>query len=244
MRLSDQLSSAIRYGIMKEAWSGFYSGVITYGGYLLEMDIIRKHGNIFIAVLSMTLVANTAGAIISQWSAFDDGLFASMFIMNVNDSELDKKRSESFKTDRTARNANENSVLSSSKAASIVENSSTAQSDCSDQHRNVRFFMSGTNKVLKNNRHDRLLLALGIFLAILHGLELPAYNILMGRVFAAMREPRHDMIHRLFVTMVMFTCVGFIILVVKTVSVREFCFIVLSETLSFLLPSFLRGRFN
>ncbi|KHN78392.1 hypothetical protein Tcan_05127 [Toxocara canis] len=228
VRLSDELYSATRYGIMKEAWDGFYSGIICfivftavgcgmlYGGYLLEVNVMVKQGDIFIVVLSMALLANTTSAITSQWKALTNGVDAAVYVSNLEGLQLDKVSSASFQ--RTL-NSNEITVTNLLPTSTItVASKISPEYAYSQSNQKVAFFMSSTNKILKNNYHDRLYMALGFLFAAVHGLELPAYNLIMGRVFMAMLEPRIGMMHKLLHTMIMFTCVGFLVLLIRTIS--------------------------
>ncbi|VDM26008.1 unnamed protein product [Toxocara canis] len=228
VRLSDELYSATRYGIMKEAWDGFYSGIICfivftavgcgmlYGGYLLEVNVMVKQGDIFIVVLSMALLANTTSAITSQWKALTNGVDAAVYVSNLEGLQLDKVSSASFQ--RTL-NSNEITVTNLLPTSTItVASKISPEYAYSQSNQKVAFFMSSTNKILKNNYHDRLYMALGFLFAAVHGLELPAYNLIMGRVFMAMLGPRIGMMHKLLHTMIMFTCVGFLVLLIRTIS--------------------------
>lgn len=49
-----------------------------------------KQGDIFIVVLSMALLANTTGAITSQWRSFMNGVNAASYIKKLEELELDK----------------------------------------------------------------------------------------------------------------------------------------------------------
>uniref|UniRef100_A0A915BTH0 ABC transmembrane type-1 domain-containing protein n=1 Tax=Parascaris univalens TaxID=6257 RepID=A0A915BTH0_PARUN len=224
LRLSDVLHGATRYGIMKEGWNGCYSGIMCflvftavgcgmlYGGYLLEKNIVVRQGDIFIVVLSIALLANTTGAITSQWRSFMNGVNAANYIKKLEKLELDKANSKSLQKIFTR---NEIAVTDLSKMN--VSKLSIDHPSCKS-NRKIAFFTNGTNKVLKNNHHDRLYMAFGFMLAAVHGLELPAYNVIMGGVFLAMLEPRTDMMHKLFYTMLIFTFTGFAILIARTIS--------------------------
>uniref|UniRef100_A0A9J2PNJ9 ABC transmembrane type-1 domain-containing protein n=1 Tax=Ascaris lumbricoides TaxID=6252 RepID=A0A9J2PNJ9_ASCLU len=229
LRLSDVLHGATRYGIIKEGWNGCYSGIICflvftavgcgmlYGGYLLEENIMVKQGDIFIVVLSMALLANTTGAITSQWRSFMNGVNAASYIKKLEELELDKANSKSLQNMFTRNEIAITDLLPTALNKMTISKLPVDQPPCKP-NRKIAFFTNGTNKVLKNNHHDRLYMAFGFILAAVHGLELPAYNVIMGGVFLAMLEPRTDMMHKLFYTMLIFTFTGFAILITRTIS--------------------------
>ncbi|VDN52869.1 unnamed protein product [Dracunculus medinensis] len=213
LKLFDELYGSISYKILKhfrQTISGAFLTLIVmifvgcgmlYGGYLLEIGILRRQGDIFIVVLSMVLISNSFINLVPQYRSIISAVSLAECICDteafVENNKINENR---LKSKLEIESGTQQMVI----IQTIFDRKVGKEEWLSTQ------FFRRTNQILRTHKNGRLLLILGLFTTIIHGFESPTYNVTMGKIFEAMLEPRVRMMDKLANGAIAFVTFGII----------------------------------
>ncbi|CAG9532713.1 unnamed protein product [Cercopithifilaria johnstoni] len=219
MRLSSEVRNCTRYAILHQVWKSSHCGILSftiftfigcgmlYGGYLLDANPTMKEGDVFIIVLLMALTVDSISTTITYHYLIKNGVRAALYIWNLQQFDY-----EFMLIPYGNRHCSMDEII-----VKLITVPEFKKSVISPEKNSIIRFISGTRSVLRNYHNHKLFLLFGFILAIIHGFEQAAYNIVIGQIFIAMLGGTPN-IHLLTVCAIQLSAIGFAVFISRTTS--------------------------
>uniref|UniRef100_A0A915Q6F8 ABC transmembrane type-1 domain-containing protein n=1 Tax=Setaria digitata TaxID=48799 RepID=A0A915Q6F8_9BILA len=219
MRLSANMRSCTRQAIFRQVWKSSQHGILSfmlftlvgcgllYGGYLLRINPMVKKGDIFIVVLSMTLIIGSISTTAKYCSVIKKGAHAAIYIKNHRQFD------HGFMLTQNGNQRNSVNGITTT----LISRPGIKNSAVFPKQNLIISFISGTRSVLRNYHNHKLFLLIGFALAIARGFEQAAYNLIMEQVFTALLGDSPN-IKVLTLCAIQFSAIGFAAFISGTAS--------------------------
>ncbi|VDK68988.1 unnamed protein product [Litomosoides sigmodontis] len=178
-----------------------------YGGYLLDVNGTIRKGDVFIIVLSMALIVDSISTATTYHYLIKKGVSAALYIWNLQQFDY-----QSMLAACGNRRCSINEIT-----VTLITVPELKKSAISPSANPIIRFVSGTRNVLRNYHNHKLFLLVSFILAVIHGFEQAAYNLVIGQIFIAMLGDTPN-VHVLTVCAMQLSAIGFAVFISRTVS--------------------------